>query len=346
MAKDERLNQAFGLIGQGNQHEEESDFWKAANCFGDAMRLLFELAVELDPKTDDEQKIGDLYQTQCREYLHRGRSAFVQALSKEDEADQSDKDEDPKFITLTQEEAKQRVQLFSTLFSKELELNVEDLMAMPDPKEIEEHQSSLENRLRSLNDSISPAMKTEEERMKDIDKGLKGLGLNLYSNTKKTGLDLDVPVSKGQQMADIMAQAKDEANYEMLHGIKDDDDSVILTDESSIDDEEEDEIDLDDDADSFIPKLRNKKAIRKHAVNAQVKLAQLIALLDEEKKEPTAKKGGAEKDDEDDDDDNDLDEEGRSPAEKVQFDLDHGKMLLLKAKKNLAKAVESWEVEL
>ena len=355
MENNERLEEALGLIGKGNQHEEENDYWQASQCFCDAMSLLFQLAVEMTPETPEDEKIGELYQTQCREYLHRARKALIEALSNEDTSDLTDQDGDPKFITLSNEEAKERVQLFSTLFSKELELGLEDEdIVLPAVEELTEQQSSLEERLKSLNSSLIPSLKTEDERMKDINQGLKGLGLNLYSHADQPRPDLDIPVSKEDQIANIIAQAKDEARFDDLHGKKEvdyDEDGVTLSDEeddlSDDDDNEEDEINLDDD--SFIPKLLNKKAIRKCVVNAQVKLAQLVALLDTEGTASTKNNESKDDDAEDDGGKNEEDEEiaddEKTPAEKVEFDLAQARTLLLKANKNLSKAVSAWEIE-
>jgi hypothetical protein len=364
-----RLEEAFALIGKGNQFEEEKDFWEATQCFCDAMTALFQLAVELEPTTPQEEKIEELYQTQCREYLHRARRALIAALTAEDavDHDESSRDADPKFITLTNEEARQRVQLFSTLYSKELELELEDLALPEVPEAVAEQQSSLEERLRSLNDSLIPSLKTEDERMKDINQTLKGLGVNVYSHADEPKRqDLDIPVSKEDQIAQIMAQAKDEAVYDTVHGKgggNTDDDDVILTDDEDSDVEDEVEFDLSTDVLDDTPKLLNKKSIRKYVVNAQVKLAQLVALLDTEAPTPAKKgpKGDGKKDekkntdddvakDDEDDDEKDVDSEDDSDedddrAAKVEFDLEQARTLLLKANKNLSNAVTKWEVE-
>mmetsp|Transcript_19204 Transcript_19204/g.31894 ORF Transcript_19204/g.31894 Transcript_19204/m.31894 type:complete len:370 (+) Transcript_19204:94-1203(+) len=361
-----RLEEAFALIGKGNQFEEEDDNWEAAQCFTNAMSALFQLAVELEPSTPAEERVEELYQAQCREYLHRARRAFIHALTSEDAVDHDQSSaadggaEDPKFITLSNEQAKERVQLFSTLFSKELdELGLDDLELLPTAPAAEDGAavvSSLEERLRSLNDSLIPSLKTDQERMKNIDQTLKGLGVNVYSHADQQPKGIDIPVSKEDQIAQIMAQAKDEAIYDVVHGNKDSDvDDVILTDDEDSDvDEEEDEFDLSVDLVDDIPKLLNKKAIRKCVINAQVKLAQLVALLDTP--EPPGKafkqeevKKDTKKDNEDDNGDSEKDDdesdEDQTPAERVEFDLEQARMLLLKANKNLSKAVSKWEVE-
>ena len=335
-----RVEEALDLISKGNQHEADNDFWQAAHCFGSAMSILFQLAVEITPKNEEEERIAGLYQDQCREYLHRARRALIEALAKEDEADAAEVDGDPMFITLTNEEAKQRVQLFSTLFSKELELGLEDL-ELPKIDVLTEQQSSLEARLNSLNNSLIPSLKTEEERLQDVNRGLRGLGVNVYSHADQPKADFDIPVSTEDQIANIIAQAKDEARLDAVDGKKaavdvDDDDVILTDDEESVSANDEAEIDLG----QFLPQLLNKKAIQKYVVNAQVKLAQLMTLLNAESVVPT-------KNSEDDEsqDDNDADAKEDELADKIALDLSQAHTLLLKANKNLSKAVSAWEVE-
>lgn len=338
MANIFRVEEALNLISKGNQHEAENDCWQAAHCFGSAMSILFQLAVEITPKNEEEERIAGLYQDQCREYLHRARRALIEALAKEDKADAAEVEGDPMFITLTNDEAKQRVQLFSTLFSKELELGLEDL-DLPKVEVLTEQQSSLEARLNSLNNSLIPSLKTEEERLEDINRGLRGLGMNVYSHSDQPKETLDIPVSSEDQIANIIAQAKDEAMLDPVSGktgvVDVDLDDIILTDdEESASADDEAEIDLG----QFLPQLLNKKAIQRYVVNAQVKLAQLMTLLNAESVVPTATA-------EHDEDEDNADAKEDELADKISFDLSQAQTLLLKANKNLSKAVSAWEVE-
>jgi hypothetical protein len=177
--------------------------------------------------------------------------------------------------------------------------------------------------------------------MKEIDRGLKGLGLSLYSHAGTERSDFDLPKSSADQVADIIAQAKDEAHFEALHGrgtrvtVEEEDDIILTEDEEDDDLLDDDDVDEEDEVLEVepIPKLRNKKVIRKHIANAQVKLAQLVVMLDDGT--PLHK----ELDNGQDDDDS------TSPAERVGFELDQALIMLRKAEKNLSKAVSSWEVE-
>lgn len=343
------MEEVFKLIEEGNKLENTNkDYWSASSKFCNAMTILFELAVAMEPTSEKEEQISTLYQNQCKEYLHRARKALVAALKAEDETDRSgDEDTDPIFITITDEVAAERSALFGTLFSKQLDsqgvAEEEEEITL---EQVQNKQVSLEDRLKSLNDSLPSVLKSDKERMKDIDKGLKGLGLNLTSH-------LDVPkpsiaelpvASPEDQMAEIISQAQDEVRTDALIGKKDgimDDDNVTLTDDEAEEgdivlSDEESEIDLDND----IPKLRNKKAIRSYIANAQAKLAQLSALFDNEDKKAndvTEETQDVPQDEASDDGDEDI---------LVGVDLDFARMLLLKASKNISKAKESWEVEL
>ena len=350
-----RIDTVLGLIQQGNDYETSNDFWQAAYCFGDAMGLLFKLAVEMSPENEEEERILDLYQAQCREYLHRGRQALIRAMEGEDSKDVSDKDGDPTFITLADDEAKKRVQLFSTLFSKELEEGVLDI-DLPNVSELSEQQCSLEARLKSLNSSLIPSLKTEEERIKDIDRGLKGLGVHVQSYADQPKSTIEVPVSTEDQVANIIAQANDEVRLSIGNSkaeLNVEDDTEYSEDDDTSDYEEEEEINLSMDND--IPKLRNKNLIRKSVVKAQLRLSQLLVLLDI-KPETTvtpvttvvlAKESEEEVSDDDDDANSDDDDDERRDAmvERLELDLDQARALLFKAKRNLVKAASSWVVD-
>lgn len=353
-----RIDTVLNRIQEGNDYETAKDFWQAAHCFGDAMGLLFQLAVDMMPQTEEEERILDLYQAQCREYLHRGRQALIRALADEDSKDVSDKDGDPKFITLADDEARKRVSLFSTLFSKELEnvgVQSQQDQEIPDISQLSAQQCSLEARLRSLNSSLIPRLKTEEERMRDITSGLQGLGVHVHSHADRPTSTIELPVSTDDQVANIIAQVKDEVRLD----IRDDkaeleiEDDIVLSDDDDTDDADETD-DQEDDEYGGIPKLQNKKMIRSSVVKAQVKLAQLLFLLDAK---PTAAAVAAVpvmtvdvtkeslQDEGSDDDIDDIDEQRDAMQEKVALDLDQARALLLKANKNLSRAASAWVVE-
>ena len=348
-----RIETVLNRIQQGNDYETQNESWEAAHCFGDAMRQLFQLAIQMTPQTDEEERILELYQAQCREYLHRGRQTLIRAMVDEDSKDVSDKDGDPTFITLTDDEAKKRVQLFSTLFSKELEEGVpQDDLDLPDVSELSEQQSTLEARLKSLNSSLIPSLKTEEERLKDIDRGLKGLGIHVQSHAEKSPT-IEIPVSTDDQVANIIAQAKDEVRLGIGNKAEELDD-IAYSDDDGTSDNQEDEEDYNLSMDDDVPKLLHKKKIRNSVVKAQLRLTQLLVLLDAK---PTrapkiatplttvtlAKESLEEISDDDDDDD--VDDRRDAMMEKLELDLDEARVLLLKANRNLARAASAWVVD-
>ncbi|KAI2497876.1 hypothetical protein MHU86_16614 [Fragilaria crotonensis] len=348
-----RIDTVLDRIKEGNDYETANDFWQAAFCFGDAMGLLFQLAIDMIPQNDEEERILELYQAQCREYLHRGRQALIRALVDEDSKDVSDKDGDPKFITLADDEAKKRVRLFSTLFSKELE-NDEDVQSpqdqeMPDISQLSAQQCSLEARLKSLNSSLIPSLKSEEERMQDITRGLKGLGVHVDSHADRPKSTIELPVSTDDQVANIIAQVKDELTLDIKNDKAelDVEDDIVLTDEDDTDVTDDQEDDYGD-----IPKLLNKKMIRNSVINAQLKLAHLLVLLDAKPTAPApvpvttvAVTKESLQDEGSDDDIDDIDEQRDAMHEKVELDLDQARALLLKANKYLSRAASAWVVE-
>jgi hypothetical protein len=87
----------------------------------------------------------------------------------------------------------------------------------------EEQTLTLEERLASLNSSLPSKMKSERERMNDIQAGLDGLGVFMPSsshNTSNNDNDLldAMDVSEEEQMQQIMAMAKDEALLDRRRG--------------------------------------------------------------------------------------------------------------------------------
>lgn len=340
MEKD-RLEEAFRFIGEGNELDGKGEHWQAAQLFANVMKSLFQLASEIKPKNKEEEKIEELYQAQCRGYLHRARKSLVDALSKEDATDQSEKNADPKFITMSEQEASNRVQLFSMLFSKDLDIKAEG----GEVKDVDHQQSSIEDRLRSLNASLPPALKSDTERMKEINRSLKGLGVNVYSHTDHKQ-DIVTPISKEDEIANIIAQAKDEARFETSkeNGMVSSDDEIVSSDEEeNLSDESDDET-LSDESYQEKPRLRNKKVIRNVLVNAQVKLARLLAMFNSgakhsetsNKELENSDKMGAEEEEDGICDDN---------IKQVDFEPEQGRKLLLKARKDMDKALAAWKVE-
>jgi len=224
----------------------------------------------------------------------------------------------------------------------------------------QDQQLSLEARLESLNESLPSRFKSNTERMQEINQSLKALGVNTYSHADSEP-EIHIPASTEEQVNDIIAQAQDEARVEALNKrsmmpSNEEDDDIVLTDEDSTSLEENDE----DDASNSIEdkaKLLNKKLIRKSVINAQVKLAQLLAMIDGDSggtEQNKSRKNGnkndtqnAKKDRErnDDEEEGKLSDDDSTITAKDELELEQGRVLLLKAKKNLNNAVEAWEIE-
>jgi len=226
---DSELEEAFRLIRNGNEQEEANDHWKAADSFSQARAILARLArtatskKQKDGVSTEQEKIASLYHQQSIEYLKRARGALIAALKK-DTVDDSDHDRvnsssisssnTKDRMLLSEEECFFRMKLFGRLFAKEPE----------DLKSVQEQESLLENRLRHLSDSLPSSLKSEKERMRDLNKGLARLGLSLIPTSEETSSSLQQqtgrlfglmdeaapPKSEMEQIDDIIAQAKDE----------------------------------------------------------------------------------------------------------------------------------------
>lgn len=317
------MDKAFELIKEGNELEKNERHWEAAAKFGEAFSLLERLANDAPSSTEEEQKIAELYQTKSRHYRQTARTSLIEALQKEKEQDSQS--ETILVSNISIEEAENRIRTFSLLFSRASE-------------DVGEKTSMLEERLMELNASLPSGFKTDKERLADINRGLGRLGLSLYPNSNHgSSTDIQPPLSEEDQVADIIAQAKDEVRYEKptatgetkvsADTVSVDDSSSDLSEDSSIG---KDSVSADDLVDE--PIFKNRKAIRHKVVKAQVKLAELLALLSAE---PEINLGD-EADDKDDDNDEGIEEEGAG------FDVGYGRATLVAARNYLTKALKEW----
>ncbi|CAJ1942932.1 unnamed protein product [Cylindrotheca closterium] len=271
----EKLDQVFALIKDG-KIIRETDLWGAANKFREARTLLELLATEHPRSTDEEKQIATLYERQAWEYLKESRQCLIEAMKAEKERDEME--ESTTFLTLTDDESTARLNTFSSLFSRKLEAEPEELTM--------ENQVSLEERLRNLNQSLPSGFKTSEERMSDLNKGLNRLGLSMYEQKTPFSrfIEDSIPKDEDDQVAEIMAQAKDEVHFENVLAQNSTTGMVKKSnDDDSISDVEDDS-DSDSDGDELLSdeQLAMKK-VRRRVVLAQMKLAELVALIDEAK---------------------------------------------------------------
>lgn len=306
------LEEAFSLIQQGKDSAEVDAYWDAAEFFDKASEILQGLAEAEETSTDvkkneDEiKKIVALYQSQSREYFHRARDSLLTAMKDENESDQvllkeGDTDacapgggvEDPVYLTLSDEDAEKRLRIFARLFSRESLLSLGEATKVDGEavKPVLEQQSSLEDRLNQLNASLPSGFKTSNERMQDINRGLNRLGMSLYSAADAKPA-LEIEKSEIDQVADIIQQAKDEMAMQSADstnqpvsgvtisgssaGIIDEDALLLMNDEEE---EDDDDSDGDDDIKNEMD-VEDVTAIREKVVEAQAKLAEIIALLD------------------------------------------------------------------
>ena len=284
-----------------------------------------------DTIEDEDTKIMTLYQQQADEYFFRARKALLQAMKVENQVDemlrqqQQRQQQQPQQQPPQQQEqgaaptttetmgsgcgadrlpdeiAHDRLELFSRLFArdchKDMIQSAAAAAASSHPPDIQEMQSSIEQRLLQLNDSLPVGFKTSEQRMREINRGLNRLGFSLYSASEGNGLARTaLPKSEEEQVNEIIAQARDEvalnqdtitnnsnpftpleptatvANDGQVHQ-----NDTADSDLDSIDDEKSDNSTVDDEPDLTLDQIR---CIREKAVEAQVHLAQLIALLE------------------------------------------------------------------
>ena len=314
------LDKAFELIEEGNELETKEEHWQASAKYSDACTLLNKLADEAPSTTDEEQKIIQLYQKKSRHYRQVGRKSLMKALQTEHERDAESNGSTLVVSSLSAQQAERRIRTFSILFSKTAE-------------SVGEKTSMLEERLMELNASLPSGFKTENERLADINRGLGRLGLSLYPNSNHgSSSHVQPPQSEEDQVAQIIAQAQDQARYETPATETNDAASVSKDDSSSsgISSQEssDDSISADDLLDE--PTFKNRKAIRHEVIKAQVKLAELLAMISTE---PDINLSENEKDDANDNDSEDP---------KAGFNVDYGKATLVAARDCLNKALKEW----
>jgi hypothetical protein len=314
------LDKAFELIEEGNKLETKEEHWQAAAKYGDACLLLNKLADEAPSNTDEEKKIIELYTTKSRHYRQVGRTSLLNALRREQERDTNSESDDVVVSSISMPQAERRIRTFSILFSKTTE-------------SVKEKTSMLEERLMELNASLPSGFKSDKERLADLNRGLGRLGLSLYPNSNHgSASNIQPPQSEEDQVAEIIAQAKDQVRYEQptetkeatVASANDDSSSTSISSQESSDDS----ISVDDLLDE--PTFKNRKAIRHQVVKAQVKLAELLAMISTE---PDIKLNDNEKVDANV---NDTEEQ------EAGFDVNYCKATLVAARDCLNKALKEW----
>jgi hypothetical protein len=232
------LEQVFSSIQKGNDYHDDQKYWEAAKAYTEARSTLLQLSDDQLPPPpqvtennndkhveEERHRVQLLYRQQARDYLHRARESFIAALRSEDEGDRQLTLDTPTIVEKLmkgndKETCSDRLRVFALLFSNEKILET-TTKRIP----LEEQESSLEERLRTLTANMPTAAKSTQERLQDLNKGLKGLGVSLPSSTPKTTNSISMELlhstnnnkSDFEQVQDIISQAKDEVQMEQLY---------------------------------------------------------------------------------------------------------------------------------
>lgn len=235
------LEQVFESIEKGNTLCDDKKYWEAATAYTEARRQLLSLVQENSDAaaaangqdSTEAAQIRELYKRQARDYLHRARKTLLDALEQEDAADQAlELDQPTRHEQFTADNANikddggsdtslERLRLFAWLFANEDSLQVSLTNTTTNSIPTAQLESSLEDRFRALSASLPQSVKTSDERMRDLNKGLRHLGISVpassYSSKPKQELFELNARSEVDQVEDIIEQAKDEARMEELH---------------------------------------------------------------------------------------------------------------------------------
>jgi hypothetical protein len=382
-SSEETIEKAFELLKEAKALESSKEFWNATAKYIESHQILQFLADEATlaaasaaaaASNDDDngkskaeqEQIAKLYTTKANEYWSHSRQCLIKAMEQEKTKDDNTKNngETTSLLSLLDDDqAQKRNHTFITLFSRPIKKEETITKTLvddtgKDTTSVLDQQWSIEERLQELNKSLPSGFKTSEERMAEINKGLNKLGLSLYTQKEpfsSSKFHDTIPKSEEEQIDEIMAQAQDEAALDKQQMVG----AAVSTtmksnnytnnDDSDSDDGDSDDDDKDEPGDELLEddQLALKK-IRKRIVTAQIKMVELVALLDEAKVANDKRYQQKEKeinvnndDDDDDNDDSTKDEDGA-----VSNVLIPGKKKLKSARRDLKKALLQWEEDL
>jgi hypothetical protein len=338
LSTNERLEEVFSLIRMGNESKEQNHRWKAANIFWQASTILKQLGTAAGegeqkqpkqgnghPKEEEQAKILRLYQQQSIEYRQRSRHVLIEELQ--------DLTKNDTFVDITDNNdhemtASQRLDVFARIFAGQPENRVDVARTQDanDPKLIEEQESSLENRLSQLNSSLPANLKSEAERVRDLNRGLRRLGLSGIDDAGGTGgqqfqrnwvNDVLTHVhnkSESEQVEDIIAQVQDHValNPNEYHSTDPEEDHVSMSSAASLSSASQD---VDDSNEVDAPPPETCREIHAALISAQVHLAELIALFE-------------------------VDEDGQAA---IEFDASHGWNVLSTTRRLLQNSSRQWK---
>eukprot|EP00521_Asterionellopsis_glacialis_P018492 CAMPEP_0195295712 /NCGR_PEP_ID=MMETSP0707-20130614/17910_1 /TAXON_ID=33640 /ORGANISM="Asterionellopsis glacialis, Strain CCMP134" /LENGTH=359 /DNA_ID=CAMNT_0040356997 /DNA_START=27 /DNA_END=1106 /DNA_ORIENTATION=- len=350
---------AFDLINEGNSFQKEKQWWNAAESYGGAMRILKDLAADekvegegssAEPgngSKEEQQMIRKLYEAKRNEYLDRARNCFLKALTNEDNQDQTRRKSEqtdgiePLCTTLSEETLEKRLHIFANLYAKNEivsvgampstsdgmhdggeETNKGEVESLP-PEDMEDKEKTLEDRLRDLNDSLPSELKTSKQRMVDIDKGLRRLGLSFYTKDEKEQVEQEL--DEDEQIDQILNQAKDEVLFERTLPSTTDGKKSKKGQAESDDDDDDDDGDVYDAFEDRVVLIGERKAAKEKIEEAQVKLAEFMALINSKP-----------------DDSSENDENDSKSDNSTDMDIEQEIQMLLKAKRCIQKALSVW----
>ena len=227
----------------------------------------------------------------------------------------------------------------------------------PTPTSLIDQQWSLEERLQNLNKTLPSSFKSTDERMSEVNKGLNKLGLSLYTQKEPFArfATEELPKSEEEQIDEIMNQATDEANVEDQIIINNNNNNNNNNNQSNKEEEEdeifEDSDDDDDDDDEGDLLLDDDqlfmKSIQKKVIKAQIKLAELLAILNEARSIKAKEDDIDDIDDDDDDDDKDSDDDSSFNDDiakpDLAFSLLTSKIKLKGAQRDMRKALAEFD---
>ena len=373
---EDKVEATFVLLKAAKKLESESRYWPATEKYVEAHKLLTVLAEEKNTeaasaKTNNDeisssgielegtQQIAELYSSKADEYWKQSRRCLILAMEEEKKLDEQD---DPPNIRdlLDDDQARDRNRSFSVLFSRiveeepPLEATQAQDKAATAPQPVA-NEGDLETRLTALNQSLPSDFKTVDERMSDVHKGMGKLGMSsIYTQPKSSynAFEDEIEKSEDEQIDEILAQAKDEVTMDRMNRESSDTPitaqavSAIGNDDSSLGDDSESG---DSEGDELLDNDQlGMKTIHKKVVKAQMKLAELLALVDQARtkrvKEDMEEEEEIYKNDNGDAEDSD-DEDSFREVQKhdVAFLMMTGKKKLKSAQRDLKKALAEWD---
>jgi hypothetical protein len=328
------IEDALKILAQGKAFEKDHEFWNAVDKFLQGRTVLETLAENHPRSTEEDRRIASLYNEKALEYLWHSRTTLIEALKAEVQLEPNQLDG---ISSLTDDQVALRNRLFCSLFSKPpAETSQPQEQQQEQQQELmEQQQLSIEERLMELNASLPSGFKTDSERLATINRGLNKLGLSLYTQKAPfASFQETLPKSEDEQIDEIMAQAADELAVERQFGGGSSTLNAAASSnvQNSNDNLDTDEDSSDDDASPQDLKLSDEqlaiKHIKRRIVKSQLKLAEVVARLDE-----------AHKAYDDENLDDTLSDDGGGY-------LQSGKLKLRQAQRQLQKALAEWDEEL